>query len=179
MKKIFTFAIVGLLISTILFGSVFAFGDKTGLVETFDELENAQQVEQPSFFESIKQRMFIRQILNRLADRLHLTDEQKAQIKIIVQTEVPVVKPILMNGVAIHKQLAPLGRDGVYDEATVNRLAGLQATNARKLIVEKEKVKAQIFAILTPEQRAEVEKIRDEFEARIMERIKQTMTEKF
>jgi Spy/CpxP family protein refolding chaperone len=177
MKKIITFTIVAVLSATLFLGSALAFGDKTGLEATFDELAAVKNEDsQGSFFDKFKQKMFIRQILNRVADRLKLADEQKAQIRLIIKNEVPVVKPILINGVLVHKQLAALGRDGVYNEQEVNRLSTLQAKNARLLIVEKEKVKAQIFAVLTPEQRTEAEKIRDEFQAQIQKRIEEAMS---
>ncbi len=79
MKKLFaTFAIAALLSATLLFGSAFAFGDKTGLDDTFNELAAAGRDETPGFFWQFKQKMFARQVLNRIADRLNLTDDQKA-----------------------------------------------------------------------------------------------------
>ncbi len=95
-----------------------------------------------------------------------------------MQAEIPVVKPILLNGVVVYQQLKPLGKDGVYNQSEVMRLAALQANNARLLIVEKEKTEARIFAVLTPEQRAEAEQIRAEFEAKIKERIAEAMNQK-
>ena len=180
MKKLFAaFAVAALLSATLLFGSAFAFGDKTGLDDTFNELAAAGQDQTPGLFGQFKQKMGVRQVLNRIADRLNLTDDQKAQIRAIVQAEIPVVKPILLNGVAVHQQLQPLGKDGVYNQSEVTRLAALQANNARLLIIEKEKTEARIFAVLTAEQRAEAEKIRAEFEAKIRERIAEAMTQNF
>lgn len=180
MKKIIvSFLVVTILSATVLFGSAFAFGDKTGLEESVYELANAKQDETLGFFGKFKQRMFIRQILNRVADRLNLTEEQRNSIRQIIQAEVPIVRPILLNGLAIHQQFKELGKDGVYNQAEVTRLAALQANNARLLIIEKEKVKAQIFAVLTPDQRAEAEKIRSEFEAKIQKRIEEAMSQKF
>jgi Spy/CpxP family protein refolding chaperone len=174
MKKIITFTIVAILCAALFIGSAMAFGDKTGLEDSFDEMSAVKTSQ--GVFDKFKQKMFIRQVLNRIADRLKLTDDQKMQIKTIIKNEIPVVKPILLNGVLVHKQLAELGRDGVYNEQEVNRLSTLQAKNARLLIVEKEKVKAQIFAVLTPEQRAEAEKVRDEFQAKIQQRIEEAIS---
>ncbi len=176
MKKfIATFAVIAVLSVTAIFTSVQAFGDRTGLAETFEQITDLRQDDSSGILERFMQKTMVRQTLNRIADRLNLTDQQKAAIRQIIQTEIPVVKPILVSGVVIHQQFKELGTNGVYNEQTVNRLSAQQANNARLLIIEKEKVKAQIFAVLTPEQRAEALAIRDEFEARIRQRIMDAM----
>ena len=48
----------------------------------------------------------------------------------------------------------------------VNQIADSQSETMKQLFIEKEKTKAQIFAILTPEQRAEAAKMKDAFKER-------------
>ena len=180
MKKfIAIFAVITVLSVTTIFTSTRAFGDHTGLGETFEQITDLRQDDSSGLWGRFKQRTMIQQVLNRIADRLNLTDQQKTEIRQIIQNEVPVVKPILLSGLAIHQQFKELGTDGVYNQQEVNRLAALQATNARLLIIEKEKVKAQIFAVLTPEQRAEALEIRDEFEAKIRQKLIDAMGNQF
>lgn len=172
MKKfIATLAIIAVFSVTTIFASAHVFGDRAGLAAAFEQITDLRQDDSAGLWGRFKQKTMIRQMLNGIADRLNLTDQQKAEIRQIIQNEVPVVRPILLSGLAIHQQFKELGTDGVYNQPEVNRLAALQAINARLLIVEKEKVKAQIFAVLTPEQRAEALAIRDEFEAKIRQKL--------
>lgn len=176
MKKItLAVAVLSLLSVSVVYTSAQVFGDKTGLDSVFGN----DQPQGEGFLSRFKEKRMVAGALDKIADRLNLTDEQKAEIRRILEAEIPVVKPILVSGLAIHQQLKPLGRDGVYNASEVQRLAALQSQNARLLIVEKEKVKAQIFAVLTPEQRAEAERISEEIEAKIREKISERTGMKF
>lgn len=168
------FSIVALLSVSVVFTSAFAYGDKTGIDSAFNETK----LQDDGVFGRFVQRRFKKK-LDDIADHLRLTPEQRAQIRVIIENEVPVVRPIVLNGVAIHQQIKPLGRDGVYNSEQVQRLATAQAQNAKLLIIEKEKTKAQIFAVLTPEQRAEAEQMSDEIEAKIREKISEKLDMKF
>lgn len=172
MKKIIvTFALVVLLGTAAIFTTAHAFGDRTGLAKIFQEKIDLAQDEKPGLIKQFKQRTFLRAVLNRVADRLNLTEEQKAQIRQIIQDEMPTVTPIILSGIAIHNQIKMLGTNGVYNEAEVNRLAALQAQNARLLIIAKERIKAKIFAVLTVEQRAEALEMRDAFDSQVSQHL--------
>jgi protein CpxP len=114
---------------------------------------------------------FIRRVMNRIADRLKLTDEQKAQIKTILEAERPTVEPLVRQLVATKQQLREATTNGQFNEAQVRALAERQGQTLSQLIVEKERVKTQIYHVLTPEQRAEAEKIRTRIEEKIGERL--------
>lgn len=174
-KLMIGFSIFALLSVSVVSISAYAYGDKTGIDSAFAEAK----LQKDGIFGRFMQRRFWRQKLDDIADRLQLTNEQKAQIRQIIEAEVPVVRPILMNGLAIHQQLKPLGRDGVYNAEQVQLLAAAQSENAKLLIIEKEKVKAQIFAVLTPQQRAEAEQMSAEIEAKIREKISAKFDVKF
>ena len=110
---------------------------------------------------------FIEKALERAAVVLDLTAAQKQQIKTILATEKPVVQPLVLQLAANHQALQQVSDNGQFNEQQVQSIAAKQGQTMSQLIVEKERVKAQIYAVLTPEQRAKAEKI----QAQIMERI--------
>jgi protein CpxP len=98
---------------------------------------------------------------------LDLTADQKLKVKEITTASRESVKPLIEQLREGHKQMAALGTDGTFDQARVEALASQQAGLISKLIVEKEKAKAQIFAILTDEQKAKAAEMRQRFEERV------------
>jgi periplasmic protein CpxP/Spy len=89
----------------------------------------------------------------KIEKKLGLTDAQKAQAKAIFQGNRDVVKPIITNLRAEHKNLRALMHADTIDEAAIRtetlKIAGIQAD----LNVNRAKVGAQFRAILTPAQR--------------------------
>jgi len=99
----------------------------------------------------------------RMAEKLNLSDDQKTQVKTILEDSKTRVKPLMDSMRENRKQSENLGLDGVFNEEQVNQLANQQSETSKQLFIEKEKTKAQIFAILTPEQRAEAAKMKNQF----------------
>jgi Spy/CpxP family protein refolding chaperone len=120
---------------------------------------------------------FVRRIMNRIAAELGLTDAQKQEIKGIVAAERSQVEPLLRQLAATRQQLRAASRDGSFDEAQVRTLAEQQSQTITELIVARERVKSKIYHVLTPEQRAKAEGMRQKFEARVRERIEKRMAE--
>ncbi len=116
---------------------------------------------------------FAQRFLDRASVYLGLSDEQEARIKAILEAEKPKVQPLVAELAANRKALQQATDNGTFDEAQVKALADKQGDTLAALIVEKERVKTQIYAVLTPEQRAKAE----QFRARIEERVKQHFTE--
>ncbi len=89
-----------------------------------------------------------------LAEKLGLTDAQKAQAKAIFQANRDVVKPMVASLRAERKNLRALIHADKVDEAAIRaetaKLAGIQAD----LNVNRAKVGAQFRSILTPAQMA-------------------------
>ncbi|MDX2034132.1 MAG: Spy/CpxP family protein refolding chaperone [Blastocatellia bacterium] len=112
------------------------------------------------------QRMIDR-VLNRASVVLGLTDEQETQIKAILETAKPTVQPLVAQLAVNHKALAEATANGAFNETQVKAIAARQGDTLAALIVEKERVKTQIYAILTPEQRAQAEQIRERIENRL------------
>jgi periplasmic protein CpxP/Spy len=101
---------------------------------------------------------------------LNLTDDQKAKVKDILSANRGNVEPLMQQARDNRKQLAALGTDGNFDQAKVEALASQQADIMSKMIVNREKVKAQIFAILTDEQKAKAAEMRQKMEQRFKDR---------
>lgn len=98
----------------------------------------------------------------RLAKKLNLTDAQKEQVKQIRETSKAKVQPLKENMKSIHQQMETATADGQFDEAQVQALATQQANIMAQMIVEKERTKSQMFAILTPEQQAQAKQLKEQ-----------------
>ena len=106
----------------------------------------------------------------RMAEQLGLTDAQKTQIQQIMQAEKTKTQTLRDELRSQHQQLDAATKGGAFDEAQVRTLANQQAQTQANLIVERERVKAQIFQILTPEQRTKAEQLRSQFGERMHSR---------
>ncbi len=60
-----------------------------------------------------------------------------------------------------------LEKTGQFDEAKVQAVAKGQAEIISQLIVEKARMKSRMYAVLTPEQRAKAEQMRESWKARL------------
>lgn len=98
----------------------------------------------------------------KLAEKLDLTDAQKEQIKQITDASKTKVQPLMENMKTIRQQLKAATADGQFDEAQVQALAVQQANVSAQMIVERERTKAQIFQILTPEQQAQAKQLKEQ-----------------
>jgi len=93
-------------------------------------------------------------ILEFMTDALDLTSAQQAQAKAILDKEKPTFEPLVKQMADAHKQLSALGEDGSFDEAAVRSLANQHAQTMVELIVQMTRVKSELYAILTPAQKA-------------------------
>jgi Spy/CpxP family protein refolding chaperone len=102
-----------------------------------------------------------------LLNDLNLTPAQRTRIKSILQRERPALQAEFAR---IDQQDARL-REGTHDEAAVRMLAQQQGAYIAEAIVEREKIRAQVFAVLTPEQRRIFNRLRGEFRSTLEYRI--------
>ena len=100
---------------------------------------------------------------------LDLTDEQKAQMKAIRQASRETIKPIRQQLKANRQKLQTLSESGTFDEAQVQAIAAQQGALSAQMIVEKQKVKSQMLAILTPEQKAKAAELKAQFQQKRQE----------
>ena len=93
---------------------------------------------------------------------LDLTDAQKAQIKAIQEAEDAKAEPYQEQLEAAHKALDEAAAKGQFNEAQVRTIAARQAQAMIELTVSKARKDAAIYQVLTPEQRAKLDKFREE-----------------
>jgi Spy/CpxP family protein refolding chaperone len=74
------------------------------------------------------------------------------------------MKPLVLKLKAGREQLCALPK-GQFDEAKVRAIAKGQADIITELIVDKERMKSRIYAVLTPEQRTKVEQMREKWKS--------------
>jgi Spy/CpxP family protein refolding chaperone len=108
----------------------------------------------------------------RLAEKLNLTDAQKEQVKQITEASRAKIKPLMESARANHQKIETLTANGQFDEAQVQAVAQEQAQISAQLIVEKARVKSQIFQILTDEQKAQAMQMQEQMKNRMQERFK-------
>jgi len=102
--------------------------------------------------------------------KLDLTADQQARVKQIFEDNKTVVQPIREQLKANRENLADM--KGTFDEAQVSQIAKSQGDLTAQLIVARQKVKSQIFAILTDEQKAKADQLRQDMKQRFQERFK-------
>lgn len=95
----------------------------------------------------------------RMAQQLGLSDAQQQQIKSILQAEKPKMQPLMQELRQERQQMNSLTESGNFDEGAVRAAASKQAQTETDLAVERARVKAQIFAVLTPDQRTKAQEM--------------------
>jgi len=103
-----------------------------------------------------------------MTDKLDLTDAQQAQAKQILDKEKPNFQPLVQQLAAGHKQMRALEENATFNEAAVRAAATQQAQAITELIATKARVKSELFAILTTDQRAKATTLMNRHEDRIM-----------
>ena len=102
---------------------------------------------------------------HHLWKKLNLTDAQKKEMFSIRLEERAKMKPLVQKLKAGREQLCALPK-GQFDEAKVRAIAKGQADIITELIVDKERMKSRIYGVLTQEQRAKVEQMREKWKSR-------------
>jgi len=97
---------------------------------------------------------------HHLWKKLNLTDAQKKEMFSIRLEERAKMKPLVQKLKEGREQLRALPK-GQFDEAKVRTIAKGHADIITELIVEKQRMKSMMYAVLTPEQRAKAEKLRE------------------
>ncbi len=101
---------------------------------------------------------------------LDLTDAQKEQMKAIRQASRESTKSLRDQMKASRQQLAQATANGAFNEAQVQQIAQQEAALNAQMIVERERVKSQMFNILTPEQKAKAAEMKEQFKQKMQER---------
>jgi protein CpxP len=100
---------------------------------------------------------------------LDLTDDQKAKVKEIFEANKQTMQPIREQLKANHEKLAAM--KGSFDEAQVSAVAKEQGDLTAQMVVARQRIKSQIFAVLTDEQKAKAEQMRESMKERFQKRM--------
>jgi protein CpxP len=106
--------------------------------------------------------------VRRIERELSLTDAQRTQIKMILQTEKPA---ILALAERTRQERMQLASRQTFDEAYIRSFAQQHESTAEDASVEREKVRTEILQVLTPEQQQKAEQIREDLRTRFFERL--------
>jgi periplasmic protein CpxP/Spy len=97
---------------------------------------------------------------------LNLTDDQKTQMKAIMQKEHPAMKPLKQQEHQIDQQLRQYV-EGTYDDAKVRALATQKSQIEVELTVAHTRIHNEMYQLLTPEQRTQLKEMEAKHEARM------------
>ena len=109
-------------------------------------------------------------MLKHMARQLNLTDAQQTQIKGIMADEKTKIKP-MMQQLRQNQQAEDANVNGSFDENQARAFANKQAQLMTDLIVEKERMRSQVYAVLTPEQRQKALQLMQERQQHRQERM--------
>jgi Spy/CpxP family protein refolding chaperone len=94
---------------------------------------------------------------------LDLTDEQQAAVKGIMETSRKAAEPLHQQLEENQAKLKALGTDGTLDQAQAQALATEHGGIMANMVLERVKTKAQVFGLLTEDQRAKAASMPDKF----------------
>ena len=110
--------------------------------------------------------------LHFMAAKLNLTDDQKSQMKTIMQKEHSNMKPLHQQERAIDQQLREF-IEGNFDEAKVQTLAAQKAQIQAQLTVQETRIHNELYQILNTDQKAQLKQMEADRKARMQERMSQ------
>jgi Spy/CpxP family protein refolding chaperone len=105
-----------------------------------------------------------------LAGKLNLTDDQKTQMKAIMQKEEPSMQPLHQQERQIDQQLREYV-EGNFDEAKVSALAAQKGQIQAAITVQQTRIHNQMYALLTADQKAQLKQMEANHEARMQQRM--------
>ena len=99
------------------------------------------------------------EMVDHIARELNLTDAQKSQVKSFFDAAQATFGPLHQKMEDVDKQLQAATANGQFDETQVRTLASQKGQLMAEAIVEHERMKSKVYAILTPEQRAKADEM--------------------
>lgn len=104
-------------------------------------------------------------------ERLNLSPEQKHSVAVILKNNREEAKKLFEGMKQAHHALREVMTKTPGDEAAIRAAYKPVSEAGEKLVLHHAKVKAQIDAVLTPDQRAQAQKEREEFKGKMKERM--------
>lgn len=102
---------------------------------------------------------------------IDLTDAQRDQLRGIMQSHQSEFEAVRTKLRAAHRALAEATQGETVDEATIRARSAEVGTAMADEAVLRTKVRAEVFAILTPEQQQKAKELRDTVRQRMQERL--------
>ena len=96
----------------------------------------------------------------RFARKLDLNDEQRKQLREVINAARPEADELADAILANRRALRELGKGTALSESEIQEIADLRGTLVSRMIVLKARVRGQIYALLTPDQRERFEKMK-------------------
>ena len=112
-------------------------------------------------------------MLGMMTDYLGLTDAQQAQAKQILQGQKSTIHPLMQQLHQSELQMQQLITSGNFDEAKAREIASQEAQTRTELAVQRAKVHAQIFSLLTADQKAKAVDFMNRREQRMQKHMQQ------
>ncbi len=114
--------------------------------------------------------------LRFLSRYLDLTDAQKAQVKQLLDGERSSASPLMQQEHQSHLQMTQLVQSGNFDDTKAQAIAVSLSQTDSQLMVQHAKVEAEIFQLLTPEQKTKMTQLTSEREQRVAEHMQRHET---
>lgn len=109
--------------------------------------------------------------LHFLAAKLNLTDDQKTQMKAVMQKERPTLQPLHQQAHQIDLQLREYV-EGNFDQAAQAKVAALAAQKAQiqaQLTVEETRIHNELYQVLTADQKSQLKQMEANHQARMQQ----------
>jgi len=106
------------------------------------------------------------------ARQLNLTDDQKTQMKAIMEKEHPTMKPLMQQERQIDQQLRQYV-EGLYDATKVQALAAQKAQIQTQITVNETRIHNELYQLLTADQQSQLKQMQANREAHINKQMNQ------
>jgi protein CpxP len=106
------------------------------------------------------------------AKQLNLTDDQKAQMKAVMQKEHPAMKPLFQQQHQIDVQLRQYV-EGTYNEAKVQALATQKAQVQAQFTVAETRIHNELYQLLTPDQQSQLKQLQADREVHMQQHMQE------
>jgi len=110
-----------------------------------------------------------------MAKQLNLTDDQKAQMKTLMEKAHTSMKPLMQQSHQFEQQIHQNAEVSPYPESAVSSLAQQKAVIDVELTVARAQLHNQMFQLLTPDQQAKAKQLEAERETRRQQHLQQHM----
>jgi Spy/CpxP family protein refolding chaperone len=107
-------------------------------------------------------------MIRRVESRLNVTWDQRVQAKAVLQQERPVLAALHTQLAAEHAEMAQLT---AYNDSQARAIAAKYAETNTDAVVEREKLRVELLAILTPAQQKKLSEFRVRFGAAMDDRL--------